>query len=160
MIKIFEYLEELDCFVISSHYKSLAGTLGLTEWHEAVWIGRYFTLDNDYGEHWFDNWDLRSKIEKEIDLLGIDPSDILIVDPDRFNNGQDGPCHSDEERKQFWTDVLRGLHLSYTVLFAEARHLNEERKLLGNGDFIIDLEDRIEKIKKDLSGIGSIVRQG
>jgi hypothetical protein len=148
MIKIFEYLEELDCFVISPHYKSLAVTLGLTEWHEAVWLGRYFSLDNDYGEHWFDNWGLRSKIEKETDLLGIDPSDILVIDPERFKNGADGPCHSDQERKLFWTDVLKSLHLSYTVLFAEARHLNEERRLVGVEDFIIDLEDRIEKIKR------------
>ncbi len=160
MIKIFEFLEELDCFVISPRYKSLAGVLGLTEWHEAVWIGRYFTLDNDYGEHWFDNWELRSKIEKETDLLGIDLSDILIVDPDRFSNAQDGPCHSDEERKQFWTDVLKSLHLSYSVLFAEARHLNEKRRLLKEEYFIVDLEDRIEKIKKDFDLAGSIVRQG
>jgi hypothetical protein len=100
------------------------------------------------------------KIEKEIDLLGLDLSDILIVDPDRFSNGQDGPCHSDEERKQFWTDVLKGLHLSYTVFFAEAKHLKEKRRLLGQEHFIVDLEDRIEKITRDLDHSGSTVRQG
>jgi hypothetical protein len=151
MIKIFEYLEDIDCFIVSSQYKSIAQNLGLGEWHEAVWIGRYFTLDNDYGEHWFDNWEFRSKIETETNLLGIDPSDVLIVDPDRFKNGEDGPCHSDEGRKQFWTDVLKSLHLSYDVLFAEARHLNEERRLYDEESFITDLEDRIEKLKKELA---------
>ena len=150
MLKIFEYLEHIDCFIVSSQYKSIAQILGLSEWHEAVWIGRYFTLDNDYGEHWFDNWDLRSKIEKETDLLGIDSSDIFIVDPDRFKNDKDGPCHSYEDRKKFWTDVLKSLHLSYDVLFAEARHLNEERRSQDEEGFITDLENRITKIKIEL----------
>ena len=161
MIKVFNYLESLDCFIVSAQYKSIAHALGLTEWHEVVWIGRYFTLDNDYGEHWFDNWDLRAKIKKETDLLGIDLFDVFIVDPDRFRNNIDGPCHSDDERKQFWTDVLRSLHLSYKVLFAEARHLNEERRLSDDEDFIVDLEERIEKIKRRQDyDHGSIIQQG
>jgi len=159
MIKIFDYLGSLDCFVVTAQYKSLANTLGLTEWHEAVWIGRYFILDNDQGEHWFDNWELREKIEKQTNLLGIDPSDIFIVDPDRFKNGLDGPCHSDIERKQFWTDVLNSLHLSHAVLFAEARHLNEKRKFHDAECYIDDLEERIEKIKEGLeNGFSSITQ--
>lgn len=61
---------------------------------------------------------------------------------------RNGPCHSDEERKQFWTDVL---HLSYSTLFAEARRLNEECRLYDEEDFVADLDDRIEEIKK---GVG------
>ena len=158
MVKIFEYLEKLDCFLVSSQYKSIAQTLGLTEWHDVVWIGRYFALDNDYGEHWFDNWEFRSKIETETTLLGIDASEIFIVDPDRFKNGVDGPCHSDGERKQFWTDVLKSLHLSYEVLFAEARRFNGERRLHDEEGFIADLEEKIEKIIRELEDAsGSIM---
>ena len=36
MHKIFDYLENLDCFVINPAYKRVADYLGLTEWHEAV----------------------------------------------------------------------------------------------------------------------------
>ncbi len=26
---------------------------------------QYFMLDNDYGEHWFDNWDKREEIQEK-----------------------------------------------------------------------------------------------
>ncbi len=64
-LKIFRYLAELDCFVVTEEYRRLADYLGLTEWHPAVWIGRLLILDNDYGEHWFDNWDLREAKKAE-----------------------------------------------------------------------------------------------
>ncbi len=41
MIRIFEYLQELDCFVVNPDYKKNADSLGLTEWNEVVWIGRF-----------------------------------------------------------------------------------------------------------------------
>ena len=63
MIQIFKYIEQLDCFTIDDEYKRIADFLGLSEWNEVVWIGRYFLLDNDNGEHWFDNWDLRENLE-------------------------------------------------------------------------------------------------
>ena len=60
MIIIFRYLDNLlDAFDVSEMYRDIADTLGLTEWTPVVWIGRLFALDNDYGEHWFDNWELR-----------------------------------------------------------------------------------------------------
>ncbi|MBX2822569.1 MAG: hypothetical protein KTR29_22925 [Rhodothermaceae bacterium] len=54
-IRIFRYIESIDSFVVTDEYRDLAESMGLTEWHPAVWIGRLFMLDNDYGEHWFDN---------------------------------------------------------------------------------------------------------
>ena|SRR5579872_3472555 len=106
-------------------------------------------------------WDLRTKIEKETNSLGIDPSGIFIIDPNRFKNDVDGPCHSDKQRLQFWTDVLKSLHLSYAVLFEEARHINEERRLYSEDDFIVDLEERIGKIIRGLDNGGdSIVQRG
>lgn len=147
MIKIFKYIEELDCFILEPEYKSIAIELRLSEWNEVVWIGRYFTLDNDYGEHWFDNWDLRAKIESLTSGYGFDSSEIFIIDPDRFKNDKDGPCHTNEERKRFWTDVLKSLHLNHETLFSEARKLNEERRLFDEEEYITDLEERIEIIK-------------
>lgn len=55
MIKIFKYIPDVGCFIVAPLYKELADKLGLTEWNEVVWIGRYFFLDDDVGEHWFDN---------------------------------------------------------------------------------------------------------
>jgi hypothetical protein len=147
MVKIFKYLEELDCFVVDPNYKTLAHELGLVEWHETVWIGRFFTLDNDYGEHWFDNWDLREALELKAKTLGLDSTELFILDPDRFKNNVDGPCHDDAERVRFWKDVLNSLQLSHETIFAEARRINAERKELDPEDFVADLEDRINKIK-------------
>src|SRR5256885_16589805 len=108
-LKIFQYIPELDCFVVTEHYRRVADYLGLAEGQPVVWIGRLFLLDNDYGEHWFDNWDLRDQLRPEAEKRGISYEDLLIIEPDRFQNGADGPCHSSEVRKRFWTDVLQSL---------------------------------------------------
>lgn len=147
MVKIFKYLEELDCFVVDPNYKIIAHELGLSEWHETVWIGRFFTLDNDYGEHWFDNWDLREPLESKAKTLGLDSTELFIIDPDRFKNNVDGPCHEDIERVHFWKDVLNSLQLSYETIFSEARKINAERKEIDSEDYLPDLEERINKIK-------------
>jgi hypothetical protein len=140
-IRIFEYIDFLDCFVVNPAYKTIADYLGLTEWNEVVWIGRYFSLDNDYGEHWFDNWPLRDQLETKAKEVGITYNELLILDPDRFKNDVDGPCHTPAERMLFWRDVLRSLELSMELLFHEARKCNAERE--GQDDFIKDLENRI-----------------
>lgn len=146
MIRIFKYHQELDCFVVDPDYKKIADLLGLTEWNEVVWIGRFFTMDNDVGEHWFDNWDLREPLEAKATALGLDTTELFILDPDRFKDDRDGPCHSPEERVLFWKDVLLSLQLSYETLFREARKLNEERREYDPDDYIPDLEERILQI--------------
>ena len=146
MIKIFKYLDSLNCFIVDPDYKVIADTLGLTEWNEVVWIGRYFLLDNDVGEHWFDNWDLREPLELEANKLGLDITELFIIDPDRFKNDYDGPCHDPGERKLFWKDVLTSLMLSHDTLFREAKKLNAERKEFDPENYIEDLENRILKI--------------
>jgi hypothetical protein len=146
-VRVFQYVAEVDAFLVTDEYREIADTLGLTEWHPAVWIGRLFTLDNDLGEHWFDNWDLRAE-------RGLS-DDHLIIDPDRFQDGRDGPCNTSEFRKRFWTDVLKSVELSLDLLFDKARQCNERnRQWLEEcpGDdvgalFIPDLEDRISKIR-------------
>ena len=138
MIKIFEYHQELDCFVVNPVYKKIADSLGLTEWNEVVWIGRFFSMDNDFGEHWFDNWGLRTPLESKAEELGLDTTELFILDPDRFKNDHDGPCYSLEERILFWKDVLMSLHLSHETLFREARKLNEERMQYDPEDYIPD----------------------
>lgn len=39
----------------------------------------------------------------------------MIVVPDRFQDGRDGPCHPAEIRNVFWTDVLKSLELGWRV---------------------------------------------
>lgn len=146
-IKIFKYIDHLDCFVIDPRYKSIAGQLGLNEWHEAVWIGRYFLLDNDFGEHWFDNWKERGEVEKKAKELGFAPHELMIINPEKFQNGQDGPCHTAEERRMFWRDVLDSLELSFKTIVSEAVRANYKREMT-DPDFINDLDERIHKLKE------------
>ncbi len=56
-VKVFKYIEQLEAFVPTDEYRQNAEQLGLSEWNPVVWIGRLVTLDNDDGEHWFDNWE-------------------------------------------------------------------------------------------------------
>lgn len=144
-IKIFRYIEVLDCFTLNEDYKSLANKLGFEEWESFAWIGRYFCLDNDYGEHWFDNWDAREFASSRANELGIDTDSLLFIDPERFKNDKDGPCHSAAERKLFWTNVLMSLELSLDVIINEAVKNNLENS--GSEDFVHDLNDRIEVVR-------------
>jgi hypothetical protein len=114
-------------------------------------------LDNDYGEHWFDNWDEREAVEARARELGLESDDLMIINPDRLANERDGPCHSPALRKLFWTDVLKSLELSYELLFAEARQMHaamkrlEERLRETNPSWkesIDDLEERIRRIQE------------
>lgn len=147
-IKIFNYIEPLDCFVLNPTYKAIANKLGLNEWNEVVWMGRYFSLDNDFGEHWFDNWELRDQVSAQAEALGIQYDDLLVIDPDRFKNDVDGPCHSASERKTFWTDVLISLEFSISTIIHEARKLNDEYRESGE-EYIKDLEVRVEEIMNE-----------
>lgn len=155
-IRIFSYLNELDAFVVTDEYAHLAASLGLAEWHPAVWIGRLFAMDNDYGVHWLDNWELREekatlfRVAKPDRLVGnkaekrrLSGDMLMLIDPRRFMDGRDGPCHSDEIRKAFWTDVLKELALSVETLTAVARHANERRKTTHPEDYIENLEERL-----------------
>jgi hypothetical protein len=150
-VKIFTYIKELDCFIVNQEYKKIADKIGLTEWNEVVWIGRYFTLDNDYGEHWFDNWEESDKIEKEAKKLGYSSDDLLVIDPERLKNGIDGPCHTENQRKNFWTDVLTSLELSYETLFEEAEKLNMERKETEEEGYVENLKEIFLEIQKNCS---------
>lgn len=149
-IRVFRYAEEVDAFVVTPEFQRLAERLGLVEWHPAVWIGRLFIMDNDFGEHWFDNWDEREAREAKAEELGLDSSELMIVVPDRFQDGRDGPCHPAEIRKQFWTDVLKSLELSIGLLFEEARFQNARIKEWLPEEYIEDLEERIEEIRRTL----------
>jgi hypothetical protein len=61
-VQIFNYVGQLDAFVVTDEYRTIAERLGLIEGNPVVWIGRLFTLDNDYGEHSLDNADLEERI--------------------------------------------------------------------------------------------------
>jgi len=145
-MRIFKYITELDCFVVNPEYKTMADQLGISEWNEVVWIGRFFTLDNDYGEHWFDNWEERDNLKVKAESIGIKYDDLLIISPNRFKNNIDGPCHSESERKRFWTDVIKSLDLSLDTIIAESRKLNKENQDAGE-PFISNLDEVIEKVK-------------
>ena len=146
-VRIFRFIDELDAFLVTDEYRELADYLHLAEWTPVVWIGRLFCMDNDVGEHWFDNWDLREERTAKAKAAGISEEELLIIDPDRFQDGRDGPCHDPVQRKRFWTDVLRSLVLSYETLFEEARKVNVRVKDILPEEFLPDLEDRIEKIR-------------
>lgn len=150
-IKVFNYYPELDAFLCTPEYKAVAAALDLSEWTPVVWIGRLFAMDQDFGEHWFDNWDEREQLEAKRLSFNFPPNDewqsLLILRPEPFtavdrrciscgtqhkrltcskcnNNvyvGADGPCHSPVSKRKFWTDVLRHLHLSLDTL-AEVAH--------------------------------------
>ncbi len=147
MIRIFQYIPEIDAFIVDPTYRYIADELGLSEWHEAVWIGRYFALDNDFGEHWMDNWDQRDERAAQAQALGIAYEEIMVINPERFTNNQDGPCHTNEQRKKFWTDVLTSLQLSLDLIILEAQQMNEQRKQHNRQDYLPDLAQRIEKVK-------------
>jgi repressor LexA len=149
-VRVFTYIPQLDAFVVTDQYRALADRLGLTEWHPVVWIGRLFTLDNDYGEHWFDNWEEREALADAARQLGIAPEELLIIAPDRLKNDADGPCHTAAFRTQFWTDVLKSLELSYDTLFEEARRGNAERRTVLPEAYIPDLEERIAAIRENV----------
>ena len=141
-------MPELDAFIITDEYRNLADTLNLSEWNPVVWIGRLFILDNDFGEHWFDNWELREEKKEQSETMGISYEELMIIDPERFQDGRGGPCHSPELRKAFWTEVLDELHLSYTLLFDKARDENQKIKSVVPNEYLSDLEERISAIKK------------
>lgn len=149
-IKIFRYLADLVCFVVSDEYQRIAEQLGLLEWSPVVWIGRLFTLDNDYGAHWFDNWHLREPLEDAAAQRGLSYEELLIIDPERFQNGKDGPCHPPAFRKRFWTDVLRSLELSFDLIADEARAFNQGRLQFMPDEYISDLAARITALRAEL----------
>ena len=146
-VRIFNYIEQLNAFVVTDEYRTIAERLGLIEWNPVVWIGRLFTLDNDYGEHWFDNWEEREALDDEAQKLGLASEELLIINPKRFTNDDDGPCHPPTLRKRFWTDVLKSLELSYETLFEEARQENAKVRDILPDEFIADLEERIATIE-------------
>ncbi len=153
-IRIFQYLPELDAFDVTPEYRELADLLGIAEWNPVVWIGRLFTMDNDFGEHWFDNWDAREERAALAAQHGANPDTLLILDPNWFQDGRDGPCNTPALRARFWTEVLRSLELSSEFLFDKARDMNAKtRALIDAGDadlenaFLPDLEARISDWK-------------
>jgi repressor LexA len=154
-VRVFTYIDQLDAFVVTDEYRDLADRLGLTEWHPVVWIGRLFALDNDYGEHWFDNWDEREALADAARKLGIASDELLIIVPERFKNDADGPCHPPMFRKQFWTDVLKSLTLSYDTLFEQARQSNVRTQAILPEEYIADLEERIAAIWAGVRETGS-----
>ena len=146
-IKVFAYIQDLDAFVLTEDYKKIASYLGIIGWEQFAWIGRFFSLDNDYGEHWMDNWELRARLPSH----QFDESEVLIVDPDRFKNDVDGPCHDEKMRKLFWTDVLKSFHISLESLIEEARKNKNDWERNGiedaePGEYIKDLEQRISEV--------------
>lgn len=151
-IKVFTYIDSLDCFVTCKRFEMISCYLGLCEWTPVVWMCRLFGLDNDYAEHFFDNFEEREEREEKakrdgIDLesLGItDITHMLIVVPERFIDRQDGPCHSDALRKTFWTDVFKSLEISIETLVDAAIELNGMRFKMRA---IKDIDERVEFVR-------------
>ncbi|MEZ6038542.1 MAG: hypothetical protein R3F29_13760 [Planctomycetota bacterium] len=120
-MRIFDYHADLDAFTLTREYAALIEVLDVDPWEAYAWLGRLFSLDNDVGEHWFDNWELREQRSEAAARAGFDDAQLLIVDPRRMVDGRDGPCNSDDFRKRFWIDVLRSLDLSEELICDKAR---------------------------------------
>lgn len=120
-MRIFRYHPEVCAFELTPEYAALAEVLDFAGWESFAWIGRLFSLDNDVGEHWFDNWELRAQRAELAARHGLDADTLLIVDPRRMSDGRDGPCNTDEFRARFWTDVLSSLDLSEELIIDKAR---------------------------------------
>jgi hypothetical protein len=142
MIKIFTYIPELDCFVINPEYKKIANTLNLDE---LTWIGKYFLLEGDTTRGWIGKTNDKI-LEKQAIKLEINPADLLSINPEIFQQGQDDSHYSILERKGFWTDVLISLELSADTIFNEAIRVNNERDQKDK-KYLSDIEQRIEKIR-------------
>jgi hypothetical protein len=127
-IRVFNEVKALDAFIVTPEFEEIAAQLGLVEWNPVVWLGRLFSLDNDYGEHWFDNWDLRDELQPQAEQLQIPTEKLMVIDPDRFKNDLDGPCHPPELRKAFWHNVLASLTLDLEFLFKMARYQNAQAR--------------------------------
>lgn len=154
-VRVFRYIPEVDAFDVTPEYRQLAELLGLSEWNDVVWIGRLFRMDNDIGEHWFDNWDDREKRQPLAERNGLDANTLFIINPNNFADGADGPCHTPEIRGRFWHDVLSSLELSVDLLFDKARELHRELERRSaiepdlREDYIPDLETRIAGWRRD-----------
>jgi hypothetical protein len=74
----------------------------------------------------------------------------MVVVPERFEDGHNGPCHPPELRKAFWTDVLKSLALRYEVIFQAARYRNQWYKEHVPDEYVGDLKARIAQIKGEL----------
>ncbi len=144
--KVFDYIPELDAFVVNQEFEDVSKLLGLIEWNPVVWIGRLFSMDNDYGEHWMDNWKERDGLEEAAAKLGIAYERLMIVNPDNFANYDDGPCHEPELRKLFWVNVLKSLRLEIGLLFQEARRENQRTISIDPEMGIPNLEEVIQGI--------------
>jgi hypothetical protein len=91
-MRIFRYYPEVDAFALTPEYEALAEVLDIAGWEAFAWIGRLFCLDNDVGEHWFDNWELRGQRAALAARHGLDADTLLIIDPRRMADGRD-QCH-------------------------------------------------------------------
>jgi hypothetical protein len=115
---------------------------------------KIFLMDNDSGEHWFDNWNERDTLwaNKRTEQLGYQYDDLMVIDPDRFKDGKDGPCHSSTLRKHFWTDMMKSLRISLGLMIEQARYTKEQideiyKEIEKPDDYIEDLELRIIELK-------------
>lgn len=115
-IPIFQYHESLDGFTIHPAYQKWFISTGVLESPPVDWIGCLLCLDNGFGEILFENDALRVKHADQIHALGLDPSQVFFLEPKRFQTGEDGPCHTDEFRKSFWTQTLRQLRVTPELL--------------------------------------------
>lgn len=157
-IQVFRHVPDLDVFVCTDLYLKAAYGLRIAEWNPVVWIGRLFCMDEDYGEHWMDNEELFERCPPEMIQSRFGGRHPFLIRPSRMAAGTDGPCHSEDVRRRFWTDVLKSLRVSWSTLVAEARENNENCRKSGvlpedaddDEGYVPDLEARIERVRVEI----------
>src|SRR5262249_16986453 len=140
-------------FHLTPEYTSLAEAVQMEGWEAFAWLGRLFSLDNDVGEHWFDNWDLREQRAEAAARHGLDTNTLLIVNPRCMAGGRDGPCHTDELRGRFWKEVLMSLELSEDLIIAKARDFHGRLSDPSAVDEVLaELEERVAAWREQRGG--------
>lgn len=161
-IKIFRRLPQIpNTFVVTEEYRYVSQVLRLTEWNEVVWMGRLFARDQDFGEHWFDNWEMREAVENEAKKSGYDYSHLLIIDPSRFTQiDGDGPCHNDETKTRFWCDVCDSLEVELETLICAAKDRQSiNPKWFGETEGDAKIEKAVEFLRKNWRNMQPLIAQ-
>jgi len=142
MIKIFNYISELDCFLINPDYKKITEKLNLSE---VAWIGRHFLLESSASENWMSK-NADEKLAKKAVKLGLKTKELLVISAELFEREKDASFNNILERKGFWTDVLSSLELSADTIFNEAIRVNSQRRKKDE-KYLQDIEQRVEEIR-------------
>jgi hypothetical protein len=131
-VKVFHYVDALDCFVLDELYAQIAGKLGFAGRPAGEWIGRYLAPGNLSDGNLFGS--PSAALQEKAGQLGLANDELFVIDAGEF------------DRKKFLADVLRSLELSLEMIYSEAVKANSNRDP-DDKCFVADLEPRFAELK-------------